>query len=150
MDAFNAVFNTTFEIDQKHGTNYHERFTKYMEYVQDNDLAVDGCMTDARGERSKTPGEQPDPDAYLHVVERRPDGIVIRGCKLHQTGMINSHEILVIEQFSLKENKGMGCMLSSTLDAPVMIMFKDRQHVTLETEDGGIDKATCISLDKKS
>ncbi|MGE5543514.1 MAG: 4-hydroxyphenylacetate 3-hydroxylase N-terminal domain-containing protein, partial [Bacillota bacterium] len=50
MDAFNAVFNTTFEIDAKHGTKYHERFREYMKYVQDNDLTVDGCMTDARGD----------------------------------------------------------------------------------------------------
>jgi len=95
MDAFNAVYSTTYEIDQAYGTEYHKRFIKYMEYVQENDLAVDGCMTDARGDRSKSPSQQPDPDAYLHVVERREDGIVIRGCKLHQTGMINSHESLL-------------------------------------------------------
>ncbi len=105
MDAFNAVFNTTFEMDARHGTNYHQRFIEYMQYVQANDLAVDGCMTDSRGDRSKGPGEQDDPDAYLHIVARDPSGIVVRGCKMHQTGMINSHEILVMPNNSPKENE---------------------------------------------
>lgn len=26
MDAFNAVYSTTYEIDEKHGTHYHENF----------------------------------------------------------------------------------------------------------------------------
>lgn len=47
-------------------------------------------MTDPKGDRGKRPSQQPDPDLYLRVVERRPDGVVVRGAKLHQTGMINS------------------------------------------------------------
>jgi len=105
MDAINAVFNTTFEMDEKHGTDYHQRFKNWLINIQQKDLVVDGCMTDARGDRSKTPGQQPDPDAYLRVVEKREDGIVVRGCKLHQTGMINSHEILVMPNNSLKEGE---------------------------------------------
>ena len=68
LDAFNALYSTTFEIDQAHGTEYHQRFRKYMEYVQENDLVVDGCMTDARGDRSKAPGQQPDPDACVQLL----------------------------------------------------------------------------------
>ena len=29
MDAFNAVFSTTYEIDEKYGTHYHENFKKF-------------------------------------------------------------------------------------------------------------------------
>lgn len=142
MDAFNAVFSTTFEIDQQHGTQYHERFKKFMEYVQDNDLVVDGCMTDARGDRSKTPGQQPDPDAYLHVVERREDGIVVRGCKLHQTGMINSHEILVMPNNTLKEDeKDWAVCFASPVTAPGMIYVYGRQASdTRKMEKLDIDK----------
>lgn len=142
MDAFNAVFSTTFEMDEKHGTDYHERFKKYMIYVQENDLVVDGCMTDARGDRSKSPGQQPDPDAYLHVVERREDGIVVRGCKLHQTGMINSHEILVMPNNSLKEDeKDWAVCFAVPLDAPGMIYVYGRQASdTRKAEELGIDK----------
>jgi len=141
MDAFNAVFNTTFEIDQAKGTNYHERFVNYMKYVQENDLAVDGCMTDARGDRSKGPGQQDDPDAYLHVVERREDGIVVRGCKLHQTGMINSHEILVMPNNSLRDDeKEWAVSFAIPLDTPGMIYVYGRQSCdTRKLEGGNID-----------
>ena len=67
-----------------------KNFKKFLIYVQDNDLTVDGAMTDPKGDRSKAPHEQEDPDVFVHVVERRPDGIVVCGAKVHQTGSINS------------------------------------------------------------
>ena len=141
MDAFNAVFSTTFEMDAKHGTDYHERFKKFLIYVQQNDLAVDGCMTDARGDRSKSPGQQPDPDAYLHIVERREDGIVVRGCKQHQTGMINSHEILVMPNNALKDDeKDWAVTFAVPVDAPGMIYVYGRQSCdTRKLEPNKID-----------
>ena len=141
LDAFNAVFSTTYEIDQAYGTEYHQRFIEYMKYVQENDLAVDGCMTDARGDRSKSPGQQPDPDAYLHVVERRPDGVVVRGCKLHQTGMINSHEILVMPNNALKaDEKDWAICFAIPLDTPGMIYVYGRQSCdTRKLEGGNVD-----------
>ena len=69
MDAFNAVYSTTYEIDEKYGTSYHENFKKFLIYVQDNDLTVDGAMTDPKGDRSKAPHDQKDPDMFVHVVE---------------------------------------------------------------------------------
>ena len=65
MDANNAVYSTTYEIDQKYGTHYHENFKKFLTYVQDNDLVVDGAMTDPKGDRSKAPHLQEDPDLFL-------------------------------------------------------------------------------------
>jgi 4-hydroxybutyryl-CoA dehydratase / vinylacetyl-CoA-Delta-isomerase len=96
MDAFNASYITTFNIDKKHNTTYHARFSEFLKYVEENDLIVDGAMTDPKGDRSKRPSDQVDPDLYVHVVERRPDGVVIRGAKAHQTGAVNSHELLVM------------------------------------------------------
>ena len=55
MDAFNAVYSTTFEVDEKYGTKYHENFKKFLEYVQENDLTVDGAMTDPKGDRGLSP-----------------------------------------------------------------------------------------------
>lgn len=141
MDAFNAVFSTTFEMDTKCQTAYHQRFVDYLKYVQENDLVVDGCMTDARGDRAKGPGEQADPDAYLRIVERREDGIVVRGCKLHQTGMINSHEILVMPNNSLKENEeDWAVCFAVPLDAPGMVYVYGRQSCdTRKLEQNSID-----------
>ena len=96
LDAANAVFSVTYECDEKHGTNYHERFRKYWAQVQIEDRVVDGAMTDPKGDRSKRPKDQLDPDVFLRVVERKPGGVVVRGAKLHQTGMLNSHDIIVM------------------------------------------------------
>jgi 4-hydroxybutyryl-CoA dehydratase/vinylacetyl-CoA-Delta-isomerase len=102
LDAANAIFSTTYECDQKHGTQYHERFKDYWRWIQQEDLVVDGAMTDPKGDRSKRPLEQRDPDLFLRIKERRPDGIVISGAKLHQTGMLNSHEILVMPTLTMR------------------------------------------------
>ncbi|MFH1983712.1 MAG: 4-hydroxyphenylacetate 3-hydroxylase N-terminal domain-containing protein [Pseudomonadota bacterium] len=102
MDAANAIFSTTFDCDRKHGTDYHQRFKDYWTWIQKNDLVVDGAMTDPKGDRGKRPAEQADPDLYLRVSERIKGGIVIRGAKLHQTGMLNSHEILVMPTLTMR------------------------------------------------
>lgn len=103
MDALNALACTTFEMDELLKTNYHQRFNAFLKHVQENDLVCDGAMTDPKGDRSKRPGQQEDPDLYLRVVEELPEGIVVRGAKCHQTGALNSHEIIVMPTVSLKE-----------------------------------------------
>ncbi|MHB9097353.1 MAG: 4-hydroxyphenylacetate 3-hydroxylase N-terminal domain-containing protein, partial [Syntrophales bacterium] len=103
MDAMNAVDSVTFEMDAKLGTTYHERFTKFLRMVQDEDLTVDGAMTDVKGDRNLAPHQQADPDLYVHVVERNDRGIVVRGAKAHQTGALNSHWILVMPTISMGE-----------------------------------------------
>ncbi len=103
MDAINAVYSSTFEIDEKHGTEYHKRFKEWVKYIQQNDLCVQGAMTDVKGDRGQSPSKQPDPDMFVHVVERRPDGIVIRGAKAHQTGSVNSHEMLIMPTLTMRE-----------------------------------------------
>ena len=102
MDAANAVYSVTYECDAAHGTDYHRRFCDYWAWVQRGDLVVDGAMTDPKGDRSKRPSEQADPDLYLRVMERRPDGVVVRGAKFHQTGLLTSHEILVMPTAALR------------------------------------------------
>lgn len=71
MDAINAVDSVTFEMDQKLGTQYHERFIHFLKMMQAQDLTVDGAMTDPKGDRSLPPSKQTDPDLYMRVVEKR-------------------------------------------------------------------------------
>jgi len=128
MDAFNAVYSTTFEVDKKHNTNYHENFLKYMKFVQDNDLVVDGAMTDPKGDRSLSPSEQEDPDMFLRIVERRKDGIVVRGAKAHQTGAVNSHEHLIMPTIAMREkDKDYAVSFAIPSDADGIIMIYGRQ-----------------------
>jgi len=103
MDTLNALSITTYAIDAKYGTSYNKRFLAYLKYVQENDLVCTGAMTDPKGDRSLAPSKQPDPDMFLHVIEERQDGIVVNGAKLHQTGAVNSHEIIVMPTLTMRE-----------------------------------------------
>ena len=140
MDAFNAVFSTTYECDQKYGTNYHENFKNFLVYVQDNDLTVDGAMTDPKGDRGKGQGQQADPDLFVRIVERRPDGIVVRGAKAHQTGSINSHEHLVMPTQAVAESDaGYAVSFAVPSDAPGLFMIYGRQASDTRKLEPGAD-----------
>ncbi|MFP3156272.1 4-hydroxyphenylacetate 3-hydroxylase family protein [Lachnospiraceae bacterium ZAX-1] len=137
MDAFNAIFSTTFEIDRQYNTNYHDNFKKFMVYCQDNDLTVDGAMTDPKGDRSKTPHDQEDPDMYLRVVERREDGIVVRGAKAHQTGMNNSHEVIVMPTVAMgPDDKDYAVSFAVPTDAKNLLMIIGRQSCDTRKLEG--------------
>ena len=141
MDAFNAMYSTAYETDKKCGTKYFENFIKFMRYVQDNDLTVDGAMTDPKGDRSLAPHQQPDPDMYLRVVERRPDGIVVRGAKAHQTGILNSHEVIVMPTIAMSpEDKDYAVSFAVPLDTKGLFLIIGRQSCdTRKLEGGNID-----------
>ena len=141
MDAFNAVYSTTYETDEAYGTHYHENFKKFMKYCQDEDLVIDGAMTDPKGDRGLAPSAQEDPDLYLRVVERREDGIIVRGAKAHQTGIINSHEVLVMPTVSMGENdKDYAVSFAVPTDTKGILMVIGRQSCdTRKLEDSDID-----------
>ena len=146
LDAGNALFSTTFEIDEKYGTSYHKNFVKFWEYVQENDLTVDGAMTDPKGDRSLSPSKQPDPDMYLRVVEKRKDGIVVRGAKAHQTGIINSHEVIVMPTQAMnEEDKDYAVSFAVPTDTEGIIIIYGRQSCdTRKLEEGAtIDLGNC-------
>jgi len=104
MDAINALHSVTYEIDKKHDTNYHQRLLEFIKMAQHYNVVIGGAMTDPKGDRSKGPHQQEDPDMFLHVVERNNDGIIISGAKAHQTGCINSHWIIVMPTMRLTEH----------------------------------------------
>lgn len=137
MDAFNAIWSTTFEVDEKYGTTYHANFRKYLEFVQENDLTIDGAMTDPKGDRGLSPSKQADPDMYVHIVEKREDGIVVRGAKAHQTGSINSHEHLIMPTIAMKEDdKAYAVSFAIPSDAEGVFMIYGRQSCdTRKLED---------------
>lgn len=83
------MYSVAYEIDQKYGTDYLKRFKKWLTDIQDENLMVVGAMTDPKGDRSKSPTEQSDPDQYVHVIDRKDDGVIIRGAKLHMTGAVS-------------------------------------------------------------
>lgn len=142
MDALNALSITTYDIDKKNGTEYNRRFLDYLRYVQENDLTCDGAMTDPKGDRGLPPHRQPDPDAFLHVIEEKPDGIVVRGAKAHQTGAVNSHEVIVMPTLSLKkEDADWAISFALPSDAQGITYIIGRQSSdTRKQEEGTIDR----------
>ena len=96
LDCLSSLSIVTYDIDKKYGTKYYENFIKFLKHMQKNDLTGNAAVTDVKGDRSLGPTEQKDRDMYLHVVEKRDDGIVVRGAKAHQTGSLSCHEIIVL------------------------------------------------------
>ena len=141
MDAINAVDSVTFEMDQKLGTSYHERFNKFLTRMQEEDWTVDGAMTDPKGDRGLAPHEQADPDLFVHVVEKRTDGIVVRGAKCHQTGALNSHWILIMPTISMgKDDADYAVSFVAPADAEGIFYIYGRQSCdTRKLEGGEID-----------
>ncbi len=96
MDGINALFQTTHRLDAAYGGDYHARFLAWLDEVQARDLTVGIAMTDAKGDRSLRPHQQANPDAYVHVVERRADGVLISGTKAIVTSAPYVHELMVL------------------------------------------------------
>ncbi len=146
MDAMNALSMTTYDIDQKYETGYNKRFLKYLEYVQENDLTCDGAMTDPKGDRGLAPHQQPDPDMFMHVVEEREDGIVVRGAKCHQTGAVNSHEIIIMPTISMREeDKDYAISFAIPADSEGITYIMGRQSCdTRKLEKGTMDRGNQI------
>ncbi|MGE0367659.1 MAG: 4-hydroxyphenylacetate 3-hydroxylase family protein [Candidatus Dadabacteria bacterium] len=118
-DALNGIFQVTRRTDDVHNTDYSQRFLNYLHYVQERDLTLAVAMTDAKGDRSKRPGQQPNPDVYVHIKERRPDGIVIRGTKAIVTGAPYVHEFLVMPcRTHTKEDADFAVCCAVPVDAP--------------------------------
>ncbi len=144
-DAFNAVDSVTFEMDEALGTEYHQRFRHFLRRVQEEDLMVDGAMTDPKGDRSLRPSQQADPDLYLRVVERKEDGIVVRGAKAHQTGALGAHEVLVMPTMAMRpEDKDYAVSFAIPADSEGIIYIYGRQPGdTRKLEEGDMDVGNC-------
>lgn len=140
MDAFNAMFSTTYEMDKKYGTNYHENFNNFLKMVQENDYVVDGAMTDPKGDRGLAPSAQKDPDLFMHIVERREDGIVVKGAKAHQTGCVNSHWHIVMPTQAMREDDADYAVAFATpTDADGIYMIYGRQSCDTRKLEEGAD-----------
>ncbi|CAB3754595.1 4-hydroxyphenylacetate 3-hydroxylase family protein [Paraburkholderia solisilvae] len=96
-DALNAIHQVSARLDDAKGKTEHlDRFTAYLHDVQDRDLTLGVAMTDAKGDRSKRPHQQRNPDAYVHITHRDSKGISISGTKAIVTGAPYMHEFLVM------------------------------------------------------
>lgn len=98
-DALFALHRVT------HGTESYGRVEAFYERCRGGDLALAVGQTDVKGDRSKGPAAQADPDLYVRVVDRRPDGVVVRGAKIHTSCTPNVDELIVIPTRALAEGE---------------------------------------------
>ena len=141
MDMANAFYSTTYEIDEQYGTGYFERFKGYIIRCQEEDLIVAGALTDPKGDRgAKIGGPEQDEDLYVHVVERRPDGVVVNGAKAHLTGITNAHEVVVLPTQAMKPGQeDYAIAFSVPRDAPGITMIVGRQSCDGRKLEAGAD-----------
>jgi len=141
FDALNALFAITFEMDQQLNTDYHRRFLSYLSLIQERDLMCTGAMTDPKGDRHLPPSRQKDPDLYLHLVERKKEGIVVRGAKAHQTGAVNSHEIIVMPTVAMDAaDEAYALAFAIPADTPGLVYVFGRQTNDSRKWEGEIDQ----------
>jgi 4-hydroxybutyryl-CoA dehydratase / vinylacetyl-CoA-Delta-isomerase len=132
--ALNAMWSTTFDVDKALGTDYHERLKAWLVSAQSRDITLSGALTDPKGNRRQGPAKQADPDMYLRVVKRRPDGIVVRGAKVMICGTAAAHEIFVMPGVKLRrEDADYAVSFATPKDAPGITIVEAR-HASDERE----------------
>ncbi|HVA80643.1 MAG TPA: 4-hydroxyphenylacetate 3-hydroxylase N-terminal domain-containing protein [Candidatus Binataceae bacterium] len=103
---------------------YAGRIQKFHRHCRDNDLAVAVAQTDTKGDRSLGPTQQEHPDYYLRVVEERPDGIVVRGAKVHTSVSTNTNEMIVLPTRAMRaEDKAYAVAFAIPMNTPGLKMI---------------------------
>ncbi|MSQ11516.1 MAG: 4-hydroxyphenylacetate 3-hydroxylase [Dehalococcoidia bacterium] len=117
-DALNALYSVTYDTDKALGTGYHPVLLDYMRHMQREDLTIAVAMTDGKGDRSKRPSEQEDPDLYVRIVSRDSSGIVVRGAKAIVTGAPYVHDLIVMPTRSMQpDDKDYAVCFATPVDA---------------------------------
>lgn len=138
LDTISVLHSITFDIDQKHGTAYHPRFIEWLKQAQEKNILLAAGMTDPKGDRSKRPHEQSDPDMFLHVSGRNDQGIFIKGAKAHMTGGWNQHWICVMPTMNLGEkDKDYAVVAMLPGDAEGITYIYGRQSCDTRAMEGG-------------
>ena len=96
-DALFALRRVARALDAERGdTERSDRVARFLEHCRSSDLAMSVAQTDVKGDRRLPPHRQPEPDSYLRIVDRRADGIVVRGAKVHTSCTPNTNELIVL------------------------------------------------------
>jgi 4-hydroxybutyryl-CoA dehydratase/vinylacetyl-CoA-Delta-isomerase len=142
LDTISVLHSITYDIDRAHGTAYHERYLAFLKQAQRHNVIIGAGMTDPKGDRSRRPHEQDDPDLFLHVTRRTARGLYVTGAKAHMTGGLNSHWICVMPTMNLAEaDRDYAVVGLVPGDAPGLTYIYGRQSCdTRALEDGEIDQ----------
>ena len=142
LDTVSVLHSITYDIDAKYGTEYHQRYLRFMAKAQANNIIIGAGMTDPKGDRSKRPHQQADPDLFMRITRRDADGIYVKGAKAHMTGGWNSHWICVMPTMNMgPDDKDYAVVGLVPADAHGMTFIYGRQSCDMRAlENGDIDK----------
>jgi len=113
------------------GTNgeYHARVTEYVRRFQKEQIMTSAAITDPKGDRRLRPAEQPNKEAYLRVVDRNKDGIVVRGAKMHTSGCVAAEELVVVPTRAMRaEDADYAVAFAIPVDTPGLKMIARASH----------------------
>ena len=123
-DALCGLLRVSQTVDERHGTEYASRVQAYYEHCRDDDLAIAVAQTDVKGDRGLGPAAQTDPDLYVHIAERRDDGIVVRGAKCHTSVSTNANELIVLPTRAMREgDKDYAVSFAIPIDTPGLVLL---------------------------
>jgi 4-hydroxybutyryl-CoA dehydratase/vinylacetyl-CoA-Delta-isomerase len=139
-NCINSMWATTFDMDNDLGTDYHQRLKNWLAQAQKNDITIAGALTDPKGDRTKSPSQQDDPDLNLHVVDVREDGIVVRGAKVMICGVAAANEIFVLPGSGYKEeDKDWAIAFVIPKDIEGLTIVETRRPSDTREEEDGFD-----------
>ncbi|MEM4258369.1 MAG: 4-hydroxyphenylacetate 3-hydroxylase N-terminal domain-containing protein [Candidatus Thermoplasmatota archaeon] len=138
--AINAMWAATYDLDLEFHTEYHKRLKKWLIDAQKRDITVSGALTDPKGDRSKSPSQQHDPDMNLHIVEEKKDGIIVRGAKVMICGVAASNEIFVMPGAGYKEeDKAYAISFVIPRDCKNLTIIETRRPSDTREQECGFD-----------
>jgi len=138
MDAFNALYSVTYEMDETYNTSYHKKLIAFLTQMHKNNFVVGGAMTDVKGDRNLPPHQQADKDMFVHISKRTSEGVFITGAKAHQTGCINSHYMIVMPTMRLGEgDKDFAIVGAVPVGAEGISYIYGRQSCDTRSLEGG-------------
>jgi aromatic ring hydroxylase len=141
-DALIALLALRAELGEPYGS----RVQDFYEHCRDGDLAMCVAQTDVKGDRSLSPSQQPNPDAYLRIVDRRADGIVVRGAKVHTSVSVNANELIVLPTRAMAEQDAdYAVAFAIPLDTPGLTLVASPYLST----DGKLESEYPLSASRK-
>ena len=140
FNALNAMWATTYDMDNDLKTEYHKRLKAWLKDAQERDITLSGALTDPKGDRSKSPTQQKDPDMSLHVVKEEKNGIIVRGAKVMICGVVAANEIFVMPGTGYKEqDKDYAVSFAIPRDAENLTIVETRRPSDTREQEEGFD-----------
>ncbi len=138
LDTISVLHSITFDIDERHSTEYHQRYLAFLKKAQATNVIIAAGMTDPKGDRSKRPSDQADPDLFMRVTRRTDKGLYVKGAKAHMTGGLNSHWICVMPTMNLLEDDRDHAVVGvAPVDAKGLSYIYGRQSCDTRAMEGG-------------